>query len=589
MPTEKIKRFEISELILHWMQAVPLLLLIISGAVMLATRTSIVGMEREALETVVSFHKAAATAWLVLTLTSFITNGIRANLAILKEAHVWRPYDFSWIFASIAKLLHPGVKVPPAGKFNAGQKLNILGVAFLFIIASASGFMMWTHNTSLAAWYVHIACFCMAVLQVSVHIFMATIAPSTRIALGGIFHGWVPAKYIHHHHLLTLPPEERAAHLDAQHAGPSPAVVPRIILCAILFACFVAAGVAYRSTIPPLATIWGQFNERVVMPGTLYLPHRDKVATGQCLACHSLTTDMQSDKCLACHEKIADRMENSVGYHGTFSGPCIACHTEHMGEEGPIQDFVEETFNHDLAAFRLTGKHKDIACKTCHQKTNGVQVVTSFIGHPHESCTACHEDPHSGALGGECTTCHSSQGWKGRELLFDHNVHSSFTINALHASVACADCHKDKNFKPMKTTCVACHTDYADAMQGRWDGHQEKPDAHAGLVKCVDCHTMDRRSEQDRDFRAQCARCHHDGYARLYSDLQNSVISRQTQLQRALQLRAREAPNSQDPTLSDLSRQLTGALKVGPHNFRLAHALLDDVEQGLSKATGENE
>ena len=84
MPTEKVKRFEISELILHWMQAIPLLLLLLSGALMLAGRTGIIGMERAFLERVVSFHKVSAVAWLVLTLTSFITNGIRVNLAILK-------------------------------------------------------------------------------------------------------------------------------------------------------------------------------------------------------------------------------------------------------------------------------------------------------------------------------------------------------------------------------------------------------------------------------------------------------------------------------------------------------------------------
>ncbi len=588
MPTEKIKRFEPSELVLHWLQAVPFLLLLLSAALMLAGRTGLVGMEQEFLERVIGFHKITAIAWLVLTLTTFITHGIRANLAILKDAHVWHLYDVGWIFTSIAKLIKPSIEVTPAGRFNAGQKLNILGVAFLFIVASASGIVMWLHNTVLAAWYVHIACFCMAIPQVAVHLFMATIAPSTRVSLGGIFHGWVPKSYVLHHHRLTLPPSDRSDDLDPKTKTASPAVAPRIALCAVLFACVVAAGVVYRSYLPPLPMVAGIFNETVVMPGDLYLPHRNAIAEGQCLECHSLTGDLQNHKCLACHETIEERMTAGIGHHGTFSGQCISCHTEHRGEAGPIKVFNKDAFNHDLAAFALHGKHRDASCKACHQQTNGVEVVDSFMGRSHDSCMACHENPHSPSLGDQCVKCHSPQGWNGKALLFEHNTHSDFTIDALHASVSCSSCHKDGNFKPTTTTCVTCHAEYADAVEGRYQGRQGKPDAHAGLVTCTDCHNVNNRSPQpDKAFSAQCASCHHDGYRRLYSDWQDSVATRETQLLRIMQQRA-EKQGSQDTQFADHAQQVAAAVRVGAHNFQLTHALLDELEQALLPADSTN-
>jgi cytochrome b subunit of formate dehydrogenase len=582
MPTQKIKRFEISELILHWMQAIPFLLLLLSGALMLAGRTGIISMERGVLERVISFHKVSAVAWLVLTLTSFITNGIRVNLAILKEAHVWHLYDVGWVFTSIAKLLNPGVQVTPAGRFNAGQKLNILGVAFLFIVASASGFVVWTHNTILAAWYVHIACFCMALPQVSVHLYMAMIAPSTRISLGGIFTGWVPKSYVLHHHRLSLPPDERND--DIHPAAPLPrlSVARIIILCLLLLSCVIATGMVYRSHLPRPTVLWRKFNETVVMPGELYRPHRNKIAEGQCIECHSLTADMQNHKCLACHKKIEERMAAGSGHHGTFTGACITCHTEHMGEAGPIKPFDDKLFNHDLAAFTLQGKHRDLACEACHRQTNGVDVVDTFIGHPHDACTDCHKDPHAPTLGDQCAKCHTPRGWKGRNLLFAHHTHSDFKIDALHASVACASCHKESNFKPTTTTCVTCHSDYADAMQGRWHGRRGKPDAHAGLVKCTDCHDVNQQAPQrDKSFSLQCARCHHDGYRRLYSDLQDSVATREAHLLRIMQQRA-EKQGSQDTQFAEHAQQLAAAVKVGAHNFSLTHMLLDELEQGLA-------
>ena len=137
----------------------------------------------------------------------------------------------------------------------------------------------------------------------------------------------------------------------------------------------------------------------------------------------------------------------------------------------------------------------------------------------------------------------------------------------------------------MAATCKSCHSEYDDALKGTWHDRKGKPDAHAGRVKCIDCHDVNSRSQRDQSFSLRCAHCHHDGYARLYSDLQNSVLTRQTQLRRAIQLKSKKQGDDEEPKLDDLSQQIMDAGRVGAHNFQLTHTLLDEVEQRLSTPT----
>lgn len=178
----------------------------------------------------------------------------------------------------------------------------------------------------------------------------------------------------------------------------------------------------------------------------------------RCAECHSgarARADFQGAvaDCASCHAK-------DDPHNGQFGTQCATCHSS--------QAWKPATFDHNLSAFKLEGKHANAECADCHQ--NNV-----FKGTPSD-CASCHlkDDAHNGQFGTQCDSCHSPQGWK--PATFDHNL-SAFKLEGKHATTACADCHKNNVFKGTPTQCSACHSE---------------PALHAGMFvgqECSACHT----------------------------------------------------------------------------------------------------
>jgi hypothetical protein len=129
---------------------------------------------------------------------------------------------------------------------------------------------------------------------------------------------------------------------------------------------------------------------------------------------------------------------------------CRNCHTEHKGEYAAITDL--SNFDHDCAAFALTGKHKSVACAQCHKDNK-------FKGTP-TTCVSCHAEPtiHAGSkLGTDCAKCHTTTTWTGGTLGdFKHSFPITHGGGGGKKPKACAMCHKPADqFKTY--TCYECH------------------------------------------------------------------------------------------------------------------------------------
>jgi hypothetical protein len=154
--------------------------------------------------------------------------------------------------------------------------------------------------------------------------------------------------------------------------------------------------------------------------------------------------------CFACHAA-------KDAHQGRFGTNCAACHT--------TAGWLPATFDHNLSAFALTGKHAQVACEACHAKN-------VFAGTPTD-CYACHrkDDAHSGQYGTACGACHTPNGWTPAS--FDH---SRFPLTNGHAGLACTRCHSGGVFAGLSTACSVCHA---------------VPPYHAGLftgMACNQCH-----------------------------------------------------------------------------------------------------
>ena len=187
------------------------------------------------------------------------------------------------------------------------------------------------------------------------------------------------------------------------------------------------------------------------------------------LAAFKLTGAHVSVTCKTCHINYV--------YKGTAS-TCIGCHAArdvHKGAMGTNCASCHTTstwsgakYDHNLAAFKLTGAHVSVACKTCH--VNYVYKGTA------STCIGCHaaRDIHKGAMGSNCATCHSTTTWAG--AVFDHNL-AAFKLTGAHLSVTCAKCHINNVYKGTSQACSGCHAE---------------PAYHAGLfagTSCSACHT----------------------------------------------------------------------------------------------------
>ena len=219
--------------------------------------------------------------------------------------------------------------------------------------------------------------------------------------------------------------------------------------------------------------------------------HEDKLHKGslgkQCSRCHT----GGSFKALA-FDHAKDSRYPLVGLHEKAA--CAACHAERKYKPTPTncgdaachadddahgrklgmrcekchRESGENVFQHNKqAAFRLTGTHLDVTCKTCHSSLE-------FKPRP-KTCFGCHPEPkvHEGRFGIGCDGCHDTVAWQRIKPI--HDV-GSFSLGGAHNGVDCRTCHADA--RPLAGTgenCASCH---------------REDDLHAGSLgpRCGDCH-----------------------------------------------------------------------------------------------------
>ena len=198
MVVNLIHRFGVSERIAHWLLAA-------AFASMLATGVFMGGIGPLHHQPILIAHVGSAVA---------LVSGLGALLALRRSrrplaqtARDLRPLDARdrrWLrLAPRAYLL--GGKLPAAGRFNAGQKLNarlmLLVLATLYIsgvgelarrtsVLESLGILGAPHGLAAGA----------AAALVAGHIYLALIHPSTRPALRGITRGSVRRDWAEEHH-----------------------------------------------------------------------------------------------------------------------------------------------------------------------------------------------------------------------------------------------------------------------------------------------------------------------------------------------------------------------------------------------------
>jgi hypothetical protein len=232
-------------------------------------------------------------------------------------------------------------------------------------------------------------------------------------------------------------------------------------------------------------------------------------------------------ECVDCHQPrliTARDVRAFKGEHGaldkTFMGlgtDCLACHANNdphgrQFAERPCLDCHNQTswtelngFDHNRSRYRLTGRHRQVACGSCHPATESPSDAPQirYLNLRFSRCTSCHQDVHQGAMGNDCTSCHNTAGWSNldRSTLedrFDHET-TGYSLVEAHATLSCASCHDPSQSTgdgieleyliaslenvypaPIAEACVSCHVDYHDGV------FEESP----GGSECESCHSQ---------------------------------------------------------------------------------------------------
>jgi hypothetical protein len=287
-------------------------------------------------------------------------------------------------------------------------------------------------------------------------------------------------------------------------------------------------------------------------------PHGGQFAPRTCAECHGqdrwtpvasfdhehtafpLTGRHRSVACDRCHPRGDRRaVRGASRFKGVPFASCADCHRDpHAGRLGPQcsschatagwNQGATERFDHDRTRYPLRGRHRQVACDSCHRGGRTTRL-------PFDRCTDCHADRHAGQLarradGGRCESCHDVEGFlPARFGTEDHEA--AWPLTGSHLAVPCDSCHRDvlvdrlraaglarggggsrttEQLRFASTACASCHR----------DPHAGRTDRVAGAAGCAACHVTDGWHDVAFDHartrfpltaahaRIACVRCH---------------------------------------------------------------------------------
>jgi formate dehydrogenase subunit gamma len=198
-------RFVLAERFAHWTYAFCFLAAGIRGALMWipATRQWL-GAARF---TVINYHGYVGLAMVIVPLLIFLIFDRRRLGETRRALDEWDANDRRWLWAALTGRMLRGGKMPPQGRFNAGQKVNshlVAGLAFGFVITGS----LLLFRMDLPFWLVSGLLFCHKVLAVTGgvllvgHLGIALLTKHGRGGLRAMVKGTLPIKIAREGHAI---------------------------------------------------------------------------------------------------------------------------------------------------------------------------------------------------------------------------------------------------------------------------------------------------------------------------------------------------------------------------------------------------
>ena len=192
-----VQRFTLTERLLHWVHATAFFVLLGSGLILYLPALSTTFADRPLIKDV---HFYTAVSWAGAMILIALLGNRRAVRATLREIDLFDRDDRRFL---------AGRTHAPQGRFNAGQKVNVIVTAAFATLFFISGMLLWLgeRNTDIrlgGTIYLHDALMYISVVIVVGHLHLALINRSTRHSLHGITLGTVREDWADAHHAKWL-------------------------------------------------------------------------------------------------------------------------------------------------------------------------------------------------------------------------------------------------------------------------------------------------------------------------------------------------------------------------------------------------
>lgn len=188
-----VKRFTLTERLVHWVHASAFFVLLGSGLVLYLPALSTAVARRPLIKDI---HFWTGICWAGALLAIVLLGNRAALMRAVREIDLFDRDDRRFLRGN----LHS-----PQGRFNAGQKVNAIITAAFAVLFFVSGLLLWLgeRNTAIrlgGTLYLHDALMYLSVVIVVGHLYLALINRTTRHALRGITLGSVREDWAHAHH-----------------------------------------------------------------------------------------------------------------------------------------------------------------------------------------------------------------------------------------------------------------------------------------------------------------------------------------------------------------------------------------------------
>ena len=207
-----VRRFTLTERLLHWVHASAFFVLLGSGLVLyIPTLSAAVG--RRPLIKDIHFWTGISWAGAILLISTL--GNRKALRATIREIDLFDRDDGRFL---------TGDTSAPQGRFNAGQKLNAILTAAFAVLFFVSGLLLWygerdTRFRLGGTVFLHDTLMYVSLVVVAGHLYLSLIHPTTRHALRGMTFGTVREDWARAHHAKWRPGTPLARDRTSEGAG----------------------------------------------------------------------------------------------------------------------------------------------------------------------------------------------------------------------------------------------------------------------------------------------------------------------------------------------------------------------------------